>query len=92
MIGNLKAFTPSLNTSDIIKQKRNLLHSLTIDEQKANTSPKIDLGYNYSNGHRLKYIENRSTLSISQIYNDNGGLVTTAYVGDTSIDSDLPTS
>lgn len=91
MIGNFKAFTPSLSSSDIIKQKRNLLHSLTIDEHKANSSPKIDLGYIYSNGHRLKYLENRSTLSITQTYNDNGGLVTSAYVGDTSIDSELPT-
>jgi hypothetical protein len=83
---------PIVSSSEIIERRDNLLQSLTIDDYKTNPRQTFNLGYIYSNGTRLKYIENRSTLSISQAYNDNGGLVTSAYEGDTSIDSKLPTS
>ena len=72
---------PIQSVSELIKNKSNCTLAITVtDGEQKNT-----LGEVYSNGVRLAYLDNLATLPISQQYNDNGGLVTSAYEGKAAV-------
>lgn len=80
----------SMTMSEYIRNKTNCSIANTINNVLTTPNQNIDLGYMFSDGVRLAYVDNLATLSRTQTINDNGGIVTSAYEGNATFGS-LPT-
>lgn len=80
-----------LSTSELVRLKATCSIANTVANVIANPNQNINLGELTSNGSRLEYLTNVAANPISQTYNQQGGIVTSAYEGNASIGS-LPGS
>jgi len=71
-------------TSRIVEVKRNFSNANTAIDS-LNLSNEVDLGFVYSDGYRMTYVDNRAGLTANVFINQNGARYTTGYVGDKSV-------
>lgn len=74
-----------LTTSELIRLKASCSIANTIANIILDPNQNSDLGAITGNGTRLQYLNNVAASPVSQSYNDQGGIITSAYEGDSSV-------
>jgi hypothetical protein len=74
-----------LTTSELIRLKATCSLANTIANIILDPNQNSDLGAITGNGTRLQYLNNVAASPVSQSYNDQGGIITSAYEGDSSV-------